>query len=174
MIASASRFYSWQRSTRHCPRPRSAPRTASRGRGPAGGDRSQGRGGAGRGDRGSHRAAGTEVADHAGGGEPVLGGQHGVEVRQPAPFRRCGRSEEDGDRLQVGVGKSRQVAHLASAAANANGGTGSRTPGMQSANSPIRCVRPLAPFPRRTVTACGMRGAPRKGGQELGTDPLGG
>ncbi len=24
---------------------------------------------------------GTEVADHAGGGEPVLGGQHGVEVR---------------------------------------------------------------------------------------------
>ena len=27
---------------------------------------------------------GTEVADDAGGGEPVFGGEHGVEVRQPA------------------------------------------------------------------------------------------
>src|SRR5205807_7695750 len=52
---------------------------------------------------------GTEVADRAGGGEPVLGGQHGVEVRQPAPFRRCGRSEEDRDGLQVGVGSYRRV-----------------------------------------------------------------
>src|SRR5439155_15750058 len=33
-----------------------------------------------------------KVADHAGGGEPVLGGQHGFEVGQAAPLRRCGRS----------------------------------------------------------------------------------
>ena len=52
---------------------------------------------------------GTEVADNAGGGEPVLGGQHGVEVREPAPFRTCGRSEKDGDGLQVGVGSYRRV-----------------------------------------------------------------
>ena len=32
---------------------------------------------------------GTEVADDAGGGEPVLGGQHGVEVGQAATCRRC-------------------------------------------------------------------------------------
>jgi len=52
---------------------------------------------------------GTEIADHVGGGEPVLGWQHSVEVRQPAPFRRCGRSEEDGDGRQVGVGSYRRV-----------------------------------------------------------------
>ena len=52
---------------------------------------------------------GTEVADHAGGGEAVLGGQHSVEVRQAAPFRRCGRSEEDRDGLHVGVGSYRRV-----------------------------------------------------------------
>ena len=52
---------------------------------------------------------GTEVAHDAGGGEPILGGQHGVEVRQAAPFRTCGRSEKDGDGLQVGVGSYRRV-----------------------------------------------------------------
>src|SRR5437773_1384715 len=43
-----------------------------------------------------------------------------------------------------------------------------------SPRTPVRCVRPLAPFRRKTVTACGMGGPPRKGGQEHGTDPLGG
>ena len=43
---------------------------------------------------------GTEVTDHAGGGEPIFGGQHCVEVRQAATFRRCSRSEEEGDGLQ--------------------------------------------------------------------------
>src|SRR6266478_2378011 len=42
---------------------------------------------------------GTEVADDTGGGEAVLGGQHGVEVREPAPCRRCRRSYKDGDGL---------------------------------------------------------------------------
>ena len=31
------------------------------------------------------RRQGTEVADHAGGGEPVLGGQHRVEVTAARP-----------------------------------------------------------------------------------------
>src|SRR5439155_8518083 len=80
------------------------------------------------------RRQGTQVADHAGGGEPVLGGQHSIEVRQAATFRRCSRSEEEGDRLQVRVADSRRV-HGGQTAANANGGRGSRTPGMQSSNS---------------------------------------
>src|SRR5438552_12455913 len=65
---------------------------------------------------------GTEVADHAGGGEAVLGGQHGVEVGEPATLRRRRRSQEDGDGLQVGVAHARR-GHRASAAANASGGT---------------------------------------------------
>src|SRR5439155_5947771 len=65
---------------------------------------------------------GTEIADHARGGEPVLGGQHGVEVRQSAAFRGYGRSEEEGDPLQVGVAHARQ-GHRAENAANASGGT---------------------------------------------------
>ena len=73
---------------------------------------------------------GTDVADHAGGGEAVLGGQHGVEVRQAAPFRRCGRSEEHRDRRQVGVAYTRR-GHRAKGAGNANGRTGSTTPGMR-------------------------------------------
>src|SRR5439155_20532994 len=77
---------------------------------------------------------GTEVADYAGGGEAVLGGQHGVEVRQPAPFRRGGRSEEDRDGLHVGVAHARR-GHRAKTAANASGGAGARTRGMQSSNS---------------------------------------
>ena len=52
---------------------------------------------------------GTEVADDAGGGEPIFGGQHGIQIREPATFRRCGRSEEDRDGLQVGVGSYRRV-----------------------------------------------------------------
>jgi len=52
---------------------------------------------------------GTEIADDAGGGEPVFGGQHGVEVGQAASCRLCGRSEKDGDGLQVGVGSYRRV-----------------------------------------------------------------
>ena len=74
---------------------------------------------------------GTEVTEHPGSSEPVLGWQHGVEVRQPALFRRCGRSEEDRDRRHVGVAHARRV-HRASAAANANGGVGSRTRGMRT------------------------------------------
>ncbi len=72
---------------------------------------------------------GTEVADHAGGGEAVLGGQDAVEVRQAAPFRRCSRSEEEGDRLQVRVADSRRV-HGGQTAANASGSRGSRMRGM--------------------------------------------
>ena len=65
-----------------------------------------------------------------GGGEPIFGGEHGVEVRQPAPFRRGGRSKQDRDGRHVGLAHLRRR-HRASAAANANGGTGSRTPSMQ-------------------------------------------
>src|SRR5881398_3490129 len=62
-------------------------------------------------------------------GEAVLGGQDAVEVRQAAPFRRCSRSEEEGDRLQVRVADSRRV-HGGQTAANASGSRGSRMRGM--------------------------------------------
>ncbi len=74
---------------------------------------------------------GTEVADDAGGGEPVLGGQYSVEVHQTATCRRCSRSQEDGDGLQVAVVDHRRSAHRPTAARNASGGMGSRTRGMR-------------------------------------------
>src|SRR2546428_2745630 len=49
---------------------------------------------------------GTEVADHAGGGEAVLGGQHGVEVGQAAPLRCGGSGGGDGGGRPGGGGKS--------------------------------------------------------------------
>src|SRR5437899_3662583 len=74
--------------------------------------------------------------------------------RYGSPPRSGVGSEEDRDGLHVGGAHFRR-GHRASAAANADGGTGSRTPSMQSANS-VRCGRPPAPFHRKTVAARAM------------------
>ena len=70
---------------------------------------------------------GTEVADHAGGGEAVLGGQHGVEVRQAAPLRRSGRSGKTVMAVKSGwltlVGGIGPVPLLTRAAARPPGGS---------------------------------------------------
>src|SRR5207245_10258105 len=71
---------------------------------------------------------GTEVADHAGGGEPVFGGQHGVEVREAAAFGRCRRSEGAGDRRGAGGARGGR-GRRAVAAANVDGGVWDRRAG---------------------------------------------